>query len=147
LPGATITVEDVMSQTALTYPQTTLTDMTGDALKRVLEDVCDNLFNPDPYYQQGGDMVRVGGLTYTCDPTARAGRRITNLRIGGRPVDASRTYRVAAWAPVSDEARAAGGEPIWDVVARYLRDRKTLPPLSPNVPTLRGVAGNAGLAA
>ncbi len=146
LPGATITVEDVMSQTALTYPQTTLTDMTGETLKRVLEDVCDNLFNPDPYYQQGGDMVRVGGLTYTCDPTARAGRRITNLRIGNRPLDASRTYRVAAWAPVSDEARAAGGEPIWDVVARYLRDRKTLPPLSPNVPTLRGVAGNAGLA-
>jgi sulfur-oxidizing protein SoxB len=147
LPGATITVEDVMSQTALTYPQTTLTDMTGEALQRVLEDVCDNLFNPDPYYQQGGDMVRAGGLSYTCDPTARAGRRITDLRIGGRPLDASRTYRVAGWAPVSDEARAAGGEPIWDVIARYLRDRKTLPPLRPNVPALRGVAGNAGVAA
>lgn len=145
LPGATITVEDVMSQTALTYPQTTLTDMTGEALKRVLEDVCDNLFNPDPYYQQGGDMVRVGGLTYTCDPAARAGRRITDMRIGGRLIDASRTYRVAGWAPVSEAARAAGGEPIWDVIARYLRDRKTLPPLRPNVPTLRGVAGNAGL--
>ena len=147
LPGATITVEDVMSQTALTYPQTTLTDMTGQALKRVLEDVCDNLFNPDPYYQQGGDMVRVGGLTYTCDPTARAGSRITDMRVGGRPLDASRTYRVAGWAPVSEAARAADGEPIWDVIARYLRDRKTLPPLRPNLPTLRGVAGNAGLGA
>jgi len=147
VPGQTITLEDLMSQTALTYPQTTLTDMTGEALKRVLEDVCDNLFNPDPYYQQGGDMVRVGGLTYTCDPTARAGRRISDLRIDGKPLDAGRRYRVAGWAPVSEGALAAGGEPIWDVVARYLRDRKTVPPLSPNVPALRGVAGNAGVAA
>ena len=146
VPGQTITLEDLMSQTALTYPQTTLTDMTGEALKRVLEDVCDNLFNPDPYYQQGGDMVRVGGLTYTCDPTARAGRRISDLRIGGRPLDADRRYRVAGWAPVSEGALAAGGEPIWDVVARYLRDRKTVPPLRPNVPVLHGVGGNAGLA-
>ena len=146
LPGQTISLEDVMSQTAITYPQTTLTDMTGEALRRVLEDVSDNLFNPDPYYQQGGDMVRVGGVTYTCDPGARAGRRISDLRIRGRPVTASRTYRVASWAPVSAQARAAGGEPMWDVVARYLRDRKTVPPLSPNVPSLRGVTGNAGLA-
>ena len=146
LPGQTITMEDVMSQTALTYPQTTLTDMTGEALKTLLEDVCDNLFNPDPYYQQGGDMVRVGGLTYACDPSARAGHRISDLRLGGRPLDASRRYRVAGWAPVSQEAHAAGGEPIWDVVARYLRDRKQLPPLRPNVPALRGIAGNGGLA-
>ena len=146
LPGQTITLDDLMSQTALTYPQTTLTDMTGEALKRVLEDVSDNLFNPDPYYQQGGDMLRVGGLTYACEPAARAGRRISDLRIGGRPLDASRRYRVAGWAPVSDEARAAGGEPIWDVVARYLRARKTVPPLRANVPDLRGVAGNGGLA-
>src|SRR6266850_2026358 len=144
LPGQTITMEDVMSQTALTYPQTTLTDMTGEALKTLLEDVCDNLFNPDPYYQQGGDMVRVGGLTYACDPSARAGRRISDLRLGGTPLDAGRTYRVAGWAPVSQEARAAGGEPIWDVVARYLRDRKQLPPLRPNVPALRGITGNGG---
>jgi sulfur-oxidizing protein SoxB len=146
LPGQTITLEDVMSQTALTYPQTTLTDMSGETLKRVLEDVGDNLFNPDPYYQQGGDMVRVGGLTYTCDPTARAGRRISDLRIGAKPLAPSRIYRVASWAPVSPQARAAGGEPMWELVARYLRDRKTVPPLHPNVPTLRGVAGNAGLA-
>src|SRR5438552_1880353 len=146
LPGQTITMEDVMGQTALTYPQTTLTDMTGEALKTLLEDVCDNLFNPDPYYQQGGDMVRVGGLTYACDPSARAGRRISDLRLGGTLLDAGRTYRVAGWAPVSQEARAAGGEPIWDVVARYLRDRKTVPPLRPNVPVLHGVGGNAGLA-
>jgi len=146
LPGQTITLEDVMSQTAITYPQTTLTDMTGEALKRVLEDVGDNLFNPDPYYQQGGDMVRTGGLTYTFEPTARAGDRISDLRIGGKPISASHTYRVASWAPVSQEARAAGGEAMWDVVARYLRDRKTVRPLQPNVPVLRGIAGNAGLA-
>ena len=146
LPGQTITMEDVMGQTALTYPQTTLTDMTGAALKTLLEDVCDNLFNPDPYYQQGGDMVRVGGLTYACDPSARAGQRISDLRLGGTLLDAGRTYRVAGWAPVSQEARAAGGEPIWDVVARYLRDRRQLPPLRPNVPALRGIAGNGGLA-
>jgi len=146
LPGETITLEDVMSQTAITYAQTTLTDMSGEALKRVLEDVGDNLFNPDPYYQQGGDMVRTGGLTYACDPTARAGRRISDLRVAGRPISASGTYRVASWAPVSREARAAGGEPMWDVLASYLRDRKTVRPLRPNVPALRGVAGNAGLA-
>jgi sulfur-oxidizing protein SoxB len=146
LPGQTITVEDVMSQTAVTYPETTVTDMTGASIARLLEDVCDNLFNPDPYYQQGGDMVRVGGLTYTCAPTAPAGRRISDLRLGGQPIAADRVYRVAGWAPVSAEARARGGEPIWDVVARYLRDRKTVPPLRPNVPALRGVAGNAGLA-
>jgi sulfur-oxidizing protein SoxB len=146
LPGQTISLEDVMSQTAITYPQTTVTDMTGEALKRVLEDVCDNLFNPDPYYQQGGDMVRVGGMTYTCDPAAPAGRRISDLRLRGTPIAAERRYRVASWAPVSAEARAAGGEPMWDVVARYLRDRKTVPPQSPNVPALRGVGGNAGLA-
>jgi sulfur-oxidizing protein SoxB len=146
LPGQTITLEDVMSQTALTYPQTTLTDMTGAALKTVLEDVADNLFNPDPYYRQGGDMVRVGGLTYTCDPTARAGRRLSDLRVGGAPLDADRTYRVAGWAPVALEARERGGEPIWDVAGHYLRHRKTVPPLRPNVPVLRGVAGNAGIA-
>jgi S-sulfosulfanyl-L-cysteine sulfohydrolase len=146
LPGQTITREDVMSQTALTYPETTVTDMTGASIKRLLEDVCDNLFNPDPYYQQGGDMVRVGGLTYTCAPTAPAGRRISDLRLRGQPLAADRVYRVAGWAPVSAEARARGGEPIWDVVVRYLRDRTVVPPLSPNVPALRGVGGNAGLA-
>src|SRR6266705_2643228 len=146
LPGEAITYEQVMNQTAITYPRVVVTRMSGETIKANLEDVCDNLFNPDPYYQQGGDMVRVGGLSYACDPTARAGRRITDLRLGGAPIQASRTYRVAGWAPVSREARAAGGEPIWDVVARYLRDRKTVPPLRPNVPVLHGVGGNAGLA-
>jgi S-sulfosulfanyl-L-cysteine sulfohydrolase len=146
LPGQPITLEHVMDQTAITYPATTLNDITGETLKVILEDVCDNLFNPDPYYQQGGDMVRVGGLTYACTPSAKAGARISDMRLNGVPIDAARTYRVAGWASVSEEARATAGEPVWDVLARYLRDRKTIAPLRPNVPALRGVAGNAGLA-
>jgi sulfur-oxidizing protein SoxB len=145
LPGDTVTFEDVMGQTAITYPYTTLTDMTGETLKAILEDVADNLFNPDPYYQQGGDMVRVGGLTYACDPGAKMGARIRDPRLGGVPLDAAKRYKVAGWAPVSEEARAAGGEPIWEVVARHLRDRKTIPPPVMNVPRLIGVAGDPGL--
>ncbi|HSE92009.1 MAG TPA: thiosulfohydrolase SoxB [Methylomirabilota bacterium] len=146
LPGETITFEHVMGQTAITYPYTTVTEMTGETIKAILEDVGDNLFNPDPYYQQGGDMVRVGGLTYACDPAAKVGARISDLRLGGVPLDAAKRYKVAGWAPVSEEARAAGGEPIWDVVARYLRDRKTIVPPVVNVPRLIGVAGDPGLA-
>ncbi len=106
LPGETIRMEQLMDQTAITYPFTTLTEMTGESIKSVLEDVCDNLFNPDPYYQQGGDMVRVGGLQYVCNPAALIGRRIDDLRLNGKPLDAAKTYKVAGWGAVSDEARA-----------------------------------------
>ncbi|MFH1816065.1 MAG: thiosulfohydrolase SoxB [Pseudomonadota bacterium] len=146
LPGDTITMENLLDQTAITYPYTTLTPMTGEFIKTVLEDVCDNLFNPDPYYQQGGDMVRVGGLQYRCDPTAKMGSRITAMSLGGKPIEASKTYRVAGWAPVSEEAKNAGGEPIWDLMARYLRDVKTVKPVKLNLPELQGVAGNPGMA-
>jgi sulfur-oxidizing protein SoxB len=146
LPGDPITMENLLDQTAITYPYTTLTPMTGEFIKTVLEDVCDNLFNPDPYYQQGGDMVRVGGLQYRCDPTARMGSRITAMSLGGKPIEASKTYRVAGWAPVSEEAKNAGGEPIWDLMARYLRDVKTVKPVKLNLPELQGVAGNPGMA-
>ena len=145
LPGDPITMENLLDQTAITYPYTTLTPMTGEFIKTVLEDVCDNLFNPDPYYQQGGDMVRVGGLRYRCDPTARMGSRITAMSLGGKPIEASKTYRVAGWAPVSEEAKNAGGEPIWDLMARYLRDVKTVKPVKLNLPELQGVAGNPGM--
>jgi sulfur-oxidizing protein SoxB len=147
LPGQAITVEHVMDQTAITYPYTTVTEMTGETIKAVLEDVSDNLFNPDPYYQQGGDMVRVGGLTYACEPGAKAGARISDMRLGGRPIDPAKKYKVAGWAPVSEEARQSGGEPIWDIVARYLQDRKVVKPITPNRPLLLGVAGDPGLAA
>jgi sulfur-oxidizing protein SoxB len=146
LPGEPITLEHVYDQTAITYPYTTLNELSGETIKTVLEDVADNLFNPDPYYQQGGDMVRVGGLTYSLDPAATQGRRISNMRLGGVPLDATRQYKVAGWAPVSEEARAAGGEAIWDTVARYLRSRPKLGPIRLNVPQLVGVGDDPGLA-
>lgn len=146
LPGQTITMEHLLDQTAITYPYTTLTPMSGEMIKTVLEDVADNLFNPDPYYQQGGDMVRVGGMQYTIDPTASSGNRISDMRLGDKPIEANKTYKVAGWAPVSEAARDAGGEPIWDVIATYLRQVKTIPAKAPNMPVIKGAAGNPGLA-
>ena len=145
LPGDTITLEHVMDQTAITYPWTTVSNLSGEMIKTILEDVCDNLFNPDPYYQQGGDMVRVGGLHYSCDPSAQNGRRILDLTLNGKPLDASRIYKVAGWAPVSEDAKAAGGEPIWDLVSRYIRHQKVIKPRALNLPKLKGVAGNPGM--
>ncbi len=144
LPGQTITRETMMEQLAITYPFATLTDMSGETIKTILEDVCDNLFNPDPYYQQGGDMVRVGGLEYTCTPGATMGARISDMRLNGKPIEADKTYKVGGWAPV---AEGAGGPPIWDVVETYLRDAKTVRARRLNEPTLIGVAGNPGIGA
>ncbi len=146
LPGQPILMEHLMDQTAITYPYTTVTEMTGGTIRTILEDVCDNLFNPDPYYQQGGDMVRVGGLTYACDPNAKMGDRISDMTLKGKPVEASKKYKVAGWAPVSEAAKQAGGEPIWDVMAKYLKDRKVVKPLTLNLPRLKGVEGNPGIA-
>jgi sulfur-oxidizing protein SoxB len=142
LPGDSITMEDLMSQVAITYPAVTLTDMRGDFLKVVLEDVADNLFNPDPYYQQGGDMVRVGGLDYSIAPMADAGNRINTMALAGQEIDPSRTYKVAGWASVQE----VEGEPVWDVVARWLRSKKTIDALTVNQPKIQGIADNAGLA-
>ena len=146
LPGEAITMENLLDQTAITYPHVTLTPMTGDQIKQVLEDVCDNLFNPDPYYQQGGDMVRVGGMSYSCDPTAVMGARIGDMSLNGKTVEAGKTYKVAGWAPVGEPARDAGGEPIWDLVARHLRAQKTVAAPTLNLPRLKNVAGNPGMA-
>ncbi len=145
LPGDAVTLEHLMDQTAITYPYVTVNAMNGETIKTILEDVADNLFNPDPYYQQGGDMVRVGGLKYAIDPNAAMGQRITSMTLGGKPLDAAKTYKVAGWAPVSEDARAAGGEPIWDVMTRYLRRKKTIPPLAQNLPKVEGVSGNPGI--
>ncbi len=147
LPGQTITREHVMDQTAITYPWTTLTEMTGETIKTILEDVCDNLFNPDPYQQQGGDMVRVGGLTYTCAPNEKMGKRIQDLRLAGKPLEAGRTYRVAGWASVAEATRDSGAPPVWEVVETYLKAKGTIAPPKLNLPTLKGVSGNPGLAA
>ncbi|MCM0036300.1 MAG: thiosulfohydrolase SoxB [Burkholderiaceae bacterium] len=146
LPGQAITMEHLLDQTAITYPYTTMTPMSGEMIKTVLEDVADNLFNPDPYYQQGGDMVRVGGMQYTIDPTASAGNRISDMRLGDKMIEASKTYKVAGWAPVSEAARDAGGEPIWDVMATYLRQIKTVAAKAPNMPVIKGATNNPGMA-
>jgi sulfur-oxidizing protein SoxB len=148
LPGDAITRELMMDQLAITYPYATVTEMTGETIKTVLEDVADNLFNPDPYYQQGGDMVRVGGLAYTCSPTGRMGQRISDMRLAGKPIQASRTYKVAGWAPVAEAARSAPGtRPVWDVVEAWLKSQPGghVTPRRINAPTLVGVQGNAGL--
>jgi S-sulfosulfanyl-L-cysteine sulfohydrolase len=141
LPGDVITREALLDLTAITYPQTTVTTMTGATVKAVLEDVCDNLFHPDPYYQQGGDMVRVGGLTYACDPQAKMGQRIDDLRLNGKPLDAARGYRVAGWAPV---AEGATGTPIWEIMETWLKHKKTVHVRKLNQPRLIGVESSTG---
>ena len=146
LPGQAITREWLMDMTAITYPYTTLTEMTGETIKTILEDVADNLFNPDPYYQQGGDMVRVGGMQYNCDPASVMGKRIDNMRLKGKPLEADRKYKVAGWAPVSEEAKNAGGKPIWDVVEPWLKSKGRIGPRKLNTPALADVKGNPGIA-
>jgi sulfur-oxidizing protein SoxB len=145
LPGQTIRMENLLDQTAITYPYTTVNMMTGEMIKTILEDVADNLFNPDPYYQQGGDMVRVGGLQYAIDPTAAAGKRISEMRLKNQLIEAQKTYKVAGWAPVSEEAMKLGGEPIWDVLTSYLKDIKTVKARPLNMPIIKGIKNNPGI--
>ena len=142
LSGQPLTMEDVLAETAITYPETYVQKMTGAQIKDVLEDVCDNLFNTDPYYQQGGDMVRVGGLTYACTPTESIGKRISELRfVNGKTLEAGKRYKVAGWASVNPQQ----GKPVWDVFANYLRSGRISTPYGSNV-QLRGVDGNLGIA-
>ena len=143
LPGQAITMDHLMDQTAITYPYVTQNEFTGAQIKTIMEDVADNLFNPDPYYQQGGDMVRVGGMTYACDPLARMGGRISAMRLKGKAIEADKKYKVAGWAPV---AEGASGEPIWDLVAAYLRAKKVIKPVKLNLPVIKGMQGNRGIA-
>jgi S-sulfosulfanyl-L-cysteine sulfohydrolase len=141
LAGQPLTMEDLLSETAITYPETYISAMTGVEIKDVLEDVCDNLFNADPYYQQGGDMVRVGGLAYTCTPTETVGKRISELKLAnGKQLEARKSYKVAGWASVN----AQSGAPVWDVVARHLRAGRPPNRDEPGV-TLRGVEDNPGI--
>jgi sulfur-oxidizing protein SoxB len=142
LPNQPFTMEDVLAETAIAYPETYISKLTGSEIKDTLEDVCDNLFNPDPYYQQGGDMVRVGGLTYSCTPSEAIGRRISDLKLdNGRTIEPDKRYTVAGWAGVN----AQQGKPVWDVLAGYLGSGKPLNGPANNV-ALRGVAGNPGIA-
>jgi sulfur-oxidizing protein SoxB len=120
LPGDRISLEQVFTHTALSYPNTWSREMTGSEIKTIMEDVADNLFNPDPYYRQGGDMVRLGGVTYTIDPAAAMGSRITDLRIGGKPMQPGKRYKAAGWASMAE----VDGPPVFDVVAGHLRREK-----------------------
>lgn len=145
LAGQDITREWLMDMTATTYSYATVTQMSGETIKAVLEDVSDNLFNPDPYYQQGGDMVRVGGLQYSCNPSAPAGKRIEDMRLGGKPIEASRSYKVAGWAPVAEEAARAGSRPVWDLVEEWLKARGgKVAARRVNMPRLTGALPNPG---
>lgn len=145
LPGQDITMDHVMDQTCITYPETYRREMTGKDIKDILEDVADNLFNADPYYQQGGDMVRVGGLDYVCDPNQGMGNRISNMTLDdGTPIDAKKQYVVSGWATVGSQSP---GRPIWKVVADYLRLQETVKIDKLNTPKLLNVAGNPGIEA
>ncbi len=141
LPGQPITREWVMDMTATTYSYATLTEMKGEMVKTVMEDVADNLFNPDPYYQQGGDMVRVGGLTYAFNPQESIGKRVTDMRLKGELIDPDKTYKVAGWAPVAQEAAQAGNPMVWDVVEKWLKATGgKVAPRQANMPKLVGGA-------
>ena len=148
LPGDTITREFVMDQLAITYPTATLTEMTGTTIKTILEDVADNLFNPDPYYQQGGDMVRTGGLVYTLTPGETMGNRIGGLRLKGKAIEADKTYKVAGWAAVAEQAQSQpGAKPVWEHVETWLKAQGgRVAPRRINTPTLAGTQGNPGIA-
>jgi len=148
LPGQAITREWLLDMTATTYSYATVTEMTGETIKTVLEDVADNLFNPDPYYQQGGDMVRVGGLSYSCNPVGTMGNRIGDLRLKGQLIDASKKYKVAGWAPVAEEARNQGNKQVWDVVETWLKAQGgRVKPRKLNAPKIIGALPNKGYAA
>ena len=142
LASQPLTIEDVLAETAISYPETYVQTMTGGAIKDVLEGICDNLFNADPYNQQGGDMVRAGGLHYTCTPGAAAGKRISDLKLAnGHTMQAGKRYKVAGWASVNEQS----GAPVWDVVARHLKSGKPPNRSLPGV-TLKGVEDNPGIA-
>jgi sulfur-oxidizing protein SoxB len=143
LPGDRIRMKDLLAQTAITYPNVVVKQMTGAELKDLLEDVCDNLFNEDPYLQQGGDMIRVGGMDYACTPGNRIGSRISDMTLNdGGGIDATKNYKVATWASVSD---APMGKPIWDVVAAYLRAARNIKVMRQNRVLVKGADGNPGI--
>ena len=142
LPGDPITMDRLMDQTAITYATSTLNELTGSQIKVILEDIADNLFNEDPYYQQGGDMVRVGGLKYTIRPTAKIGKRISDMTLYGKPLDANKKYQVAGWASIRKQPEDM--PQIWDTVSDYLRNKKTIRISEPNVPKIVGLGRNPG---
>jgi len=144
IPGQTITFDDLATQTATTYPETYVRPIKGKDVHMILEDVADNLFNDDPFYQQGGDMVRTGGISYTIDPKKDIGKRITNIRLtkNGKPLEAEKMYMVAGWATVGSKSE---GAPIWEVTETYLKELKHISKLNVDSPDIIGVKGNPGI--
>jgi sulfur-oxidizing protein SoxB len=144
MPGEAITMDRLLDQTCMTYPETYVREMTGAELRNVLESVADNLFNADPYYQQGGDMVRTGGFRYKLDPTAAMGSRVSEMTLAsGKAMDDKASYKVAGWATVGEQSP---GDPVWEVVARYLRGRKEVRIDTLESPALVGIRDNPGIA-
>ena len=127
LPGQNITIDDIYSQTSMNYPEVYRVEMTGKMIKEILEDVCDNIFNPDPFFQQGGDMVRVGGLTYTCHPKNKIGQRISDLRTtsNDKPLESNKKYIVGGWGSVNPNVK---GPPIYDLLEKYISSKKIIKP-------------------
>ena len=139
LPDQPITIDDMYSQTAMNYPAVYRTEMTGEQLKIMLEDVCDNLFNPNPYYQQGGDMVRVGGLSYECAPKEVMGNRIQNMVFTptGAPIEANKSYVVGGWASVNPDTE---GPAIYDLLENYIQRKNLINPSSVGAVTVKGMS-------
>ena len=144
MPGQNITFDDLATQTAMTYPETYNKEMTGTTIKAVLEDVADNLFNADPFYQQGGDMVRTGGISYRIDPKAKMGNRITNIELSnGKKLEANKKYKVAGWSTVGS---VSPGEPVWETTETYLKNMKHISKdYKIDAPDMVGVKGNPGI--
>ena len=144
MPGQDITFDDLATQTAMTYPETYARDIKGSDIKLILEDVADNLFNADPFYQQGGDMVRTGGISYKIDPKAKMGERITNITLTktGQKLEASKSYKVAGWSTVGSKSP---GEPVWETVETYLTNVKHIANMKVDTPDIVGVKGNPGI--
>ncbi|MGB5214969.1 MAG: 5'-nucleotidase, partial [Anderseniella sp.] len=134
LPGQDITIEDLYTETSMSYPSVYRLEFTGTQMKEILEDVCDNLFNKDPFFQQGGDMVRVGGMSYTCSPNADMGGRISDMRLisTGEPLEADKKYVVGGWASVNENVE---GPAIYDLMEKHISAKQVVN--LPDQPTVK----------
>ena len=138
LPGQKITIDDIYSQTAMNYPEVYRTEMSGETIKNLLEDVADNIFNPDPFFQQGGDMVRVGGLSYTCSPKNSIGERISNLAMvsSGEYINPSKKYIVGGWGSINPDVE---GPAVYDLLEKYISEKKLIKPNFKNTVEIKGI--------
>ena len=137
LPGQKITIDDIYSQTSMNYPEVYRTEMNGETIKNLLEDVCDNIFNPDPFFQQGGDMVRVGGMTYTCQPKETMGNRISDLKLSnGEKIESQKKYTIGGWGSINPKVE---GPPIYKLLEDYVSGEKIIKPKHNNPVKIKGI--------